>query len=262
MNYRVLSIILTAVASLVFCEAMCQNMPERRLVRKGNRQYEKGDFDTSLDSYARALQQDPNCFEAKFNTANGQFRKELIDKSEQTLRKLAQDSTRTDIERSEVAYNLGNTLFVQQRLEEALDCYRNAMRLNPDDKEAKFNYALTKELLKQQQNQQQQQQQNQDQQNQDQDQDQQNDQQDSENDDQKQDQKQDQNKDQNQDQNKDQNKDKPKQQPKDSESQPKITPQTANQMLQAIEDKEKETQEKVKKAKALEQQKKKKEKNW
>ena len=163
MNYRVLSIILTAVASLVFCEAMCQNMPERRLVRKGNRQYEKGDFDTSLDSYARALQQDPNCFEAKFNTANGQFRKELIDKSEQTLRKLAQDSTRTDIERSEVAYNLGNTLFVQQRLEEALDCYRNAMRLNPDDKEAKFNYALTKELLKQQQQQQQQQQQNQDQ---------------------------------------------------------------------------------------------------
>ena len=163
MNYRVLSIILTTVASLVFCEAMCQNMPERRLVRKGNRQYEKGDFDTSLDSYARALQQDPNCFEAKFNTANGQFRKELIDKSEQTLRKLAQDSTRTDIERSEVAYNLGNTLFVQQRLEEALDCYRNAMRLNPDDKEAKFNYALTKELLKQQQNQQQQQQQNQDQ---------------------------------------------------------------------------------------------------
>ena len=151
MNYRALTIILTAVASLVFGEVFSQQMPERRLVRKGNRQYERGDFDTSLDSYARALREDPTCFEAKFNTANGQFRKELIDKSEQTLRKLAQDSTRTDIERGEVAYNLGNTLFVQQRLEEALNCYRDAMRLNPDDKEAKFNYAMTKELLKQQQ---------------------------------------------------------------------------------------------------------------
>lgn len=222
MNYRVLSIILTAVASLVFCEAMCQNMPERRLVRKGNRQYEKGDFDTSLDSYARALQQDPNCFEAKFNTANGQFRKELIDKSEQTLRKLAQDSTRTDIERSEVAYNLGNTLFVQQRLEEALDCYRNAMRLNPEDKEAKFNYALTKELLKQQQNQQQQ------------------------NQDQNQDQNQNQDQ-QQQPQNQDQDQKEQQQQP----DQQQISEQEQQAMLEAIQAQEDKTQDKLKEKKGV-----------
>lgn len=230
MNYRVLTIILTAIASLVFSEAFCQQMPERRLVRKGNKQYERGDFDTSLDNYARALQNDPNCFEAKFNTANGQFRKELIDKSEQTLRKLAQDSTRTDIERSEVAYNLGNTLFVQQRLEEALDCYRNAMRLNPDDKEAKFNYALTKELLKQQQNQQQQQQ-NQDQ-NQDQNQNQ---------DQQQQQQPQDQqDKEQNQDQ---------KEQEQQSEQQ--ISEQEQQAMLEAIQAQEDKTQDKLKEKKGV-----------
>ena len=230
MNYRALTIILTAIASLVFSEAFCQKMPERRLVRKGYKQYERGDFDTSLDNYARALQNDPNCFEAKFNTANGQFRKELIDKSEQTLRKLAQDSTRTDIERSEVAYNLGNTLFVQQRLEEALDCYRNAMRLNPDDKEAKFNYALTKELLKQQQNQQQQQQ-NQDQ-NQDQNQNQ---------DQQQQQQPQDQqDKEQNQDQ---------KEQEQQSEQQ--ISEQEQQAMLEAIQAQEDKTQDKLKEKKGV-----------
>ena len=232
MNYRALTIILTAIASLVFSEAFCQKMPERRLVRKGNKQYERGDFDTSLDNYARALQNDPNCFEAKFNTANGQFRKELIDKSEQTLRKLAQDSTRTDIERSEVAYNLGNMLFVQQRLEEALDCYRNAMRLNPDDKEAKFNYALTKELLKQQQNQQQQQQQNQDQ-NQD------------------QNQKQDQNQ-QEQPQDQEQNED--KQDQKEQEQQPQeqqISEQEQQAMLEAIQAQEDKTQDKLKEKKGV-----------
>ena len=231
MNYRVLSIILTAVASLVFCQAMCQSMPERSLVRKGNRQYNKGNFDASLDSYARALQHDPSCFEAKFNTANGQFRKELIDKSEQTLRKLAQDSTRTDIERSEVAYNLGNTLFVQQRLEEALDCYRNAMRLNPDDKEAKFNYALTKELLKQQQNQQQQNQdQNQDQnQNQDQ-------------------QQQPQNQDQEQ-QDQEQNQDQKEQQQQPDQQQ--ISEQEQQAMLEAIQAQEDKTQDKLKEKKGV-----------
>ena len=229
MNYRALTIILTAIASLVFSEAFCQKMPERRLVRKGNKQYERGDFDTSLDNYARALQNDPNCFEAKFNTANGQFRKELIDKSEQTLRKLAQDSTRTDIERSEVAYNLGNTLFVQQRWEEALDCYRNAMRLNPDDKEAKFNYALTKELLKQQQNQQQQQNQDQNQdQNQNQDQQQQQQPQDQ------------QDKEQNQDQ---------KEQEQQSEQQ--ISEQEQQAMLEAIQAQEDKTQDKLKEKKGV-----------
>ena len=231
MNYRVLSIILSAVASLIFCQANCQSMPERHLVRKGNRQYNKGNFDASLDSYARALQQDPNCFEAKFNTANSQFSKELIDKSEQTLRKLAQDSTRTDIERSEVAYNLGNTLFVQQRLEEALDCYRNAMRLNPDDKEAKFNYALTKELLKQQQNQQQQQQ----------------------NQDQNQDQNQNQDQ-QQQPQNQDQDQQEQNQDQKEQQQQPdqqQISEQEQQAMLEAIQAQEDKTQDKLKEKKGV-----------
>ena len=235
MNYRVITIVIAAVASMLSFDAYSQKMPERHLVRKGNRQYERGNYDTSVDNYSRALQENPECFEAKFNTANVQFRKELIDKSEQTLRKLAQDSTRTDLERADVSYNLGNTLFVQQRLEEALDCYRNAMRLNPDDKEAKFNYALTKELLKQQQNQQQQQQnqnQNQDQ-NQDQDQDQ------------------NQNQDQNQEDKQNQNQQNQEQNQQNQEQEQQISEQEQQAMLEAIQAQEDKTQDKLKDKKGV-----------
>lgn len=226
MKQRVTTIILLVIATLCVGQAAAQKMPERALVRKGNRQYERQNYDASIDNYARALQADPANFEAKFNTANVQFRKELIEKSEQTLRKLAQDSTRTDIERGEVAYNLGNTLFVQQKLEEALNCYRDAMRFNPDDKEAKFNYALTKELLKQQQQQQQQQQQDQNNQNQD-------------------------NKEQNQneeqqDKENDQNQEQEQQQP-----QPEISEQEQQAMLEAIQAQEDKTQEKLKEKKGI-----------
>ena len=234
MRYRVLLTIVATLATLLSYDAYAQRMPERSLVRKGNRQYERGDFDRSVDNYSRALQHDPNCFEAKFNTANVQFRKELIDKSEQTLRKLAQDSTRTDIERADVAYNLGNTLFVQQRLEEALECYRNAMRLNPDDREAKFNYALTKELLKQQQDQQQQQQ-NQDQ---------------NQNQNQNQDQNQDQN--QNQDQQQDNQQDKQDKQDQNQQQQEQqISDQEQQAMLEAIQAQEDKTQDKLKDKKGV-----------
>lgn len=228
MKQSVTTIILLVIATLCVGQAAAQKMPERALVRKGNRQYERQNYDASIDNYARALQADPANFEAKFNTANVQFRKELIEKSEQTLRKLAQDSTRTDIERGEVAYNLGNTLFVQQKLEEALNCYRDAMRFNPDDKEAKFNYALTKELLKQQQQQQQQQQQDQNNQNQD-----------------NKEQEQNQNEEQ-QDRENDQNQEQEQQQP-----QPEISEQEQQAMLEAIQAQEDKTQEKLKEKRGI-----------
>lgn len=235
MKYRVLTILTIIIATLLSGEVFAQKMPERRLVRKGNREYERKDFDSSIDNYSRALQHDPSSFEAKFNTANVQFRKAFVDtlqidtkmleKAEKTLRKLAQDSTRTALDRADVGYNLGNTLFMQQKFKEALTCYRDAMRLNPDDKQAKYNYALTKEMLKQQQ-QQQQQDQNQDNQNQEQEQNQQN-------------QQNKQDKEQQEQQDKEQ-----KQQEQPSEQQ--ISEQEQQAMLEAIQAQEDKTQEKLK----------------
>lgn len=152
-----------------FAEAAAQKMPERRLVRKGNRQFGRERYDKSIDSYTRALEAAPTSFEAAYDLANAMFRAERYDTAEQTLKGIVADSTRSDIDRSEAVYNLGNTQFAQQKLKEALASYRAAMRLNPDDKEAKYNYAYTKHLL-QQQEQQQQNDQNKNDQNQDQDQ--------------------------------------------------------------------------------------------
>lgn len=149
-----------------FAEAAAQKMPERRLVRKGNRQFGRERYDKSIESYTRALEAAPTSFEAAYDLANAMFRAERYDTAEQTLKGIVADSTRSDIDRSEAVYNLGNTQFAQQKLKEALASYRAAMRLNPDDKEAKYNYAYTKHLL-QQQEQQQNDDQNKDDQNQD-----------------------------------------------------------------------------------------------
>lgn len=154
-----MGIVLLALASLApFAEAAAQKMPERRLVRKGNRQFGRERYDKSIESYTRALEAAPTSFEAAYDLANAMFRAERYDTAEQTLKGIVADSTRSDIDRSEAAYNLGNTQFAQQKLKEALASYRAAMRLNPDDKEAKYNYAYTKHLLQQQEQQEQQQQ--------------------------------------------------------------------------------------------------------
>ncbi len=165
-----IGIAMLALATLApFAEAAAQKMPERRLVRKGNRQFGRERYDKSIESYTRALEAAPTSFEAAYDLANAMFRAERYDTAEQTLKGIVADSTRSDIDRSEAVYNLGNTQFAQQKLKEALSSYRAAMRLNPDDQEAKYNYAYTKYLL-QQQEQQQNDDQNKDDQNQDQDQ--------------------------------------------------------------------------------------------
>ena len=150
------------VSLLLCCEVSAQQMKERSFVRQGNRQFKREQFERSADSYQRALQHDSTSFEAKYDLASALYRTERYEKAEKTLLSIANDSTRTELERGEVAYNLGNTQFAQQKYKEALSSYRHAMRCNPNDEDAKFNYAFTKRLI-QQQEQQEQQQQNQDQ---------------------------------------------------------------------------------------------------
>lgn len=239
-------LIFTAIFALVTSCILAQNMPERGLVRKGNRQFGRERYERSVDSYTRALEASPDCFEAGYNLSNALFRSERYDKAEQTLKGFITDSTRTEKERAEAYYNLGNTQFMQQKLQEALESYRNSLRLNPDDMEAKYNYAYTKKLLEQQQQQEQNQDNNE---NQDQNKEQQQNQgQDNQNNqDQKQDKDNQQQNDQKQEPNQDQKGNPDKQeQGEGQQQQGGISPQEREAMLEAIQAQEDKTQEKVK----------------
>ena len=225
-----------------------QSMPERSLVRKGTRQYNKGNYEQAISRYEQALQAVAGQFEATYDLGNALYKAERFDRAEQTMQQAAADSLRTDDERAEAFYNLGNAQFKQQKYKEALESYKQSLRLNPADMEAKYNYAYTKRLLDenkdggggggggnddkdQNKDQNQQNQQNQDQQNKDQ-----------------------QNKDQKGDP-KDQQGDQ-KQNPQDNkgdqgdqQGQPTpsgISPQEQQQMLDAIQAQEDKTQEKLK----------------
>lgn len=245
--------VILLAALLAAVSALGQQMPERREVRKGNRLYNKGEYQQSIERYGRALMLDPASFEATYNLGNALSKAEMYDKAEQMQNRAAADTLRSDTERAEAYYNLGNTQFRQKKYREALESYKRSLLLNPDDREAKYNYAYTKHLLDDEQkngggggdqNQQNKDQQNQ--QGQDQNKDQNKDQQDQNKD------QQDQNKDQ-QDQNQDQQ-GQGQGQPdgkdgEQGEGQPRpegISPQEQEQMLDAIQAQEDRTQEKLK----------------
>lgn len=263
-------IVFTLVALICAAMASAQNMPERGLVRKGNRLFNKERYAHSSDAYQQALNYDSTSFEARYNLGNALIRRAMADttaysdpnssqaklsagfitQAEGLLQAAAADSLRTADERADAYYNLGNSQFSQQKLQDALKSYRQSLVLRPDDMEAKYNYALTKKLLEQQQNQQQNQQNDQNQE-----QNQQNDQnqnQDQQNNNQNQDQqnqdKQDNKQDNNQENKGGDNEQKEQpQQPPQGQQKPRsgMSEEQQQQLLNAIQAQEDKTQEKL-----------------
>ena len=241
--------IVVALSLFVVAEGVAQKMPERGWTRVGNIAHLLKSFPHSVAAYEKALEQNPDLFEAQYNLASAMIETQRYDAAEKILSTLALDTLRTEKERRDILYNLGNAQFAQQKYDKALESYRDVMRMNPNDEDAKFNYAYTK-LMQQQQQQQQDQNQNQDQQQQEQNQDQNQDnkdkgQNDQNQNDQNQD-KEDKNNPQNQN-NSPQNQDKQKEQQQQNNT-PRngISPEQQEAMLQAIQAEEDKTQDKLK----------------
>lgn len=245
---------------------------DRKEVRKGNRFFKEGNYKEAEVEYRKALIKDSLSVPGNYNLANTLMKEEdaanaelIYAKLGDTIAKMPQnidwEAGSVEVGKNTMApdyyHNLGNSLLEQKRYQEAVDAYKNALRRNPADDQTRENYIYARKKLEDQQNngggggdnqqnQDQQNQQNQNQQNQD----QQN--------------QQDQNKD-----NKDQNQDKQNQDNRENDkneqnggNEPKITPQAAEQMLKAMQEKENQTQEKVKEEKAKLLQSRQKEKNW
>ena len=240
--------ILVLLATVSVADASAQI--DRREVRKGNRQFKKENYREADIEYRKALVKDSLSMAANYNLANNLFRQNDLDQATKVMDRIKDVAPASEYA-ADYYYNVGDVAIGKKDWQAAVDALKQSLLRNPGDLEAKENYIYAKKMLENQQNQQNQQNQDQNQDNQNQDQNQDN--QDQDND---KDQQNDQN--QNQDQNQDQNQNQQQQQGQ----QPKITPQAAQQMLQAIQAKEKETQDKVNKQKAEALKSRQKEKNW
>ena len=246
--------LLTVLLSTVTLSANAQ--VDKKDVRRGNRDFRKENYKEAEIDYRKALVKDSLSLAANYNLAGTLYRTGDMEQAKQTLERIKDSAPASDYG-ADYYFNLGDVAIAMQDWQGAVEAFGKSLLINPGDLQAKENYIYArKKLQDQQQNQQNQNDQNQDQQNDqnqnDQNQDQQNDQ-----DDRNQDKKDD--GDDKQDQNgQDQNK---QDQPQQGQ-QPKISPQAAQQMLQAIQAKEKETQDKVNKQKAEALKSRQKEKNW
>ena len=237
---------------------------DKKDVRRGNRDFRKENYREADIDYRKALLKDSTSVAANYNLASVLYRQGDMEQAGTTLDRIKETAPATESS-ADYWYNRGDVALGVKDYQTAVDAFAQSLMIRPDDMDAKENFIYAKKMLENQQNQQNQQNNDQNQnQNQDQNNDQNQDQ--NQNDDQNKDQDknddQDKNQDQNQ-QNQDQNDDRQSQnKPNQQGQEPKLSPQAAQQMLQAIQAKEKETQDKVNKEKAAALSSHKKDKNW
>jgi len=229
------------VILLVILAFSAEAQQENRHIRKGNSHYQDGDYKKAEIDYIKSIEASRDNSKGVFNLGNALYMQQNY------LQAMAAfDSLRTyridDDTRSRAYYNLANSMLklaldsahlAPQVLPPTVESYKQSLRLNPHDMDAKYNLAYAQRLLEnsRQQQQDQQQEKQQDQQDQ-QDQQQQQDQQDQQQE--QQEQQQEQGDQQTQEQ-----------QQQQSEMQ-QISKEDAERILEALKNNEKQTLEKLK----------------
>ena len=143
----VLGLVLAASAGVQGLYA--QRYPERRVLRAGNALYEQENYPEAEIRYRKAQEQSPT-YEGLFTLADALYKQKRYDEALNILKQISRDEV-AGPHAPDASYNLGNTYFQQKKLPEAAEAYKNALRRNPLDDEARYNLAYVLELMKQNQ---------------------------------------------------------------------------------------------------------------
>lgn len=135
---------------------------ERDFILNGNQNYMAGNFEKADSNYIAALTVNPYSVVASLNTGVNTVRTlmvatldndeatQLSDSITENLLNKAKDSfakaSQPKIEKGNVSslafYNLGNIQFIQDDYQNAIDAYKEALRLNPSDEHARRNLRI------------------------------------------------------------------------------------------------------------------------
>src|SRR3989339_221611 len=115
----------------------------RSALNAGNRLYKKGAFDQSLEKYREAEIKNPGHPAVNFNKGDALYKLEDYDGASNAWRAAARPGN--PVLESAVEYNLGTNAYHQGKTDEAVNHYKKALLLNPNDEDAKYNleYIMT-----------------------------------------------------------------------------------------------------------------------
>lgn len=217
------------------------------LVFNGNKESVKKNYIEAEVEYRKAISNDKTTSKAAHNLGNILFENENYDEAIQEYFK-TQKNSELNLEKHSAFHNLGNSYMKKKDYAQAIEAYKNALRNNSEDDETRYNYALAKKFLEGDKRQ--------------------NSQNNNESEDEKKDKSEDQKENKEQDQKSDQDSDSEKEKPKEQDQNEEkdegggLSKQQMENLLEAVNNIEKDLNQKLKSGKKKVQTTKKAEKDW
>jgi tetratricopeptide (TPR) repeat protein len=211
----------------------------RENIRTGNKEYKQEKYTEAEINYRKALEVNARSANAAYNLGNALYRQDKGQEALEQYRAVIDNET----DKGKLAsawHNTGNVFMASKDYAKSIEAYKQALRKNPQDDETRYNLALAQKLLQDQENQEQDQQE------------------------QEQEQQQQEQQEQQEQQQEQQQQQPPEQQQQEQQQQNtnEMSKQNADQILDALLQDEKNTQEKVKEQQAKQLQRKRTDKNW
>lgn len=142
------TIVLLVTATVAFCQQ------ERPLVIKGNELYKRQQYDKAAEEYQKAADINEKNPQAMYNLGNALYKNKKAEAAEKVY-EIAAENAKDASGKSRADYNKGVARTRQNKLQESIDAYKDALRLVPTDEEARQNLQKALNELKKQQQQQQ-----------------------------------------------------------------------------------------------------------
>ena len=143
------------ITIIAFCFIANHAFSQDQETYKGNLLYLQSQYERAEEKYRAALKKDSNNVVARFNLANALHKQKKYDEAIIVNEKVVVHANDKKI-KSASFYNQGVSYTKLNNLEASIESYKKALRINPDDLQAREN--LQKALLEQKKWQQQQQQ--------------------------------------------------------------------------------------------------------
>ncbi|MFL2585732.1 MAG: hypothetical protein ACJ0QO_03665 [Parvicellaceae bacterium] len=159
---RIINILIIFTVVLSLNEVKAQSIESKIALKKGNKTYKSGDYDTSLFNYQSSFLYDTSNIDAIYNKGNAALMNGNFEEARSNYNGYLQH-TETKIEKADAHYNIGNSYLSEYSLESknqqqppnndllksAVEEYKNALRYNFNDEDARYNLSYAMKLLEQ-----------------------------------------------------------------------------------------------------------------
>jgi Ca-activated chloride channel family protein len=122
---------------------------QKKQVRQGNTLYQQKKYKEAAAAYQNALMKKPGYTPALFNLGNSLYQQKQFDATRKVLA-TAEKTVNEKQGKGAVDYNIGNTYMEEKKWQDAVDAYKQALRNNPQDADAKYNLSYALSMLKKQ----------------------------------------------------------------------------------------------------------------